>query len=495
MISLHGLLKGQAYQSSQTLEGVSVTGISFDAHKVEPGHLFIAAKPLGAANIQEHIETALKRGVRCIVKDREISGASIPSSIVVVDVMDARLARARIAANVYPGQPDTVVAVTGTNGKTSVTHFLYQIWTFLGYQSACLGTAGTFNTLNLVDLPQSSLTSMSALHLHESLSLLKSKGCTHLALEASSHGLHQRRLDCLNLTTAGYTNLSHDHLDYHENMNAYFEAKSRLFTELLPEGSGAVLNADDFRFAALLKSCKERGHRVITFGRQSHDIQLVSVDLHDQGQTLHMKVFGRHYTVPLSLVGTIQSYNVMCALGLAIGTGAKEEDVLKVLSHLKSVPGRFEWVGSLKNGARVFVDFAHTPQGLETLLTSLRPHVEGTIHLVFGCGGDRDKQKRPMMGEIASKLAEHVYITDDNPRTETPALIRKEIKMACPEALDIPSRQEAIARALANCCEQDVCVIAGKGHEQGQIMKDHIIPFDDRLVAREEIVRLEGTIK
>jgi UDP-N-acetylmuramoyl-L-alanyl-D-glutamate--2,6-diaminopimelate ligase len=357
-----------------------------------------------------------------------------------------------------------------------------------------MGTAGMYGNIDLESFPKTELTSPNSLHLHWALSTLKSRACTHVALEASSHGLDQRRMDCLDLAAAGYTNLTHEHLDYHKNMDAYFEAKCRLFTDLLPEGSGAVLNADDFRYPSLLAKCREHGHRIISYGRQSHDIQLLNIDLNEDGQELELRVFGRHYKTPLPLVGAIQSYNVMCAIGLAIASGSSEEEVMKALPYLKSVPGRFEWVGTLKNKTKVFVDYAHTPDALETLLTSIRPHVKGIIHLVFGCGGDRDTKKRPMMGELANKLAEKVYITDDNPRSEVPSAIRKEIHATCRAAIEIGDRREAIMTALAKCSDHDVCIIAGKGHEQGQIIGTDVLPFDDRLVAQEEILRLKGIL-
>lgn len=493
-MNLTTVLKGQPFHSLEPIPDETITGVSFEADKVEPGFLYVIAKPLANTDIQVHIQKAIQKGAKFILKDRTMTVSSSVTGVTFLNVVNARAARSRIAANLFPGQPDKVVVITGTNGKTSVTHFLRQIWELLGTKCVCMGTTGLYGNVDLKDLDVGNLTSPDALKLHYALSSLKKRGCTHLTLEASSHGLDQRRLDCLDISAAGFTNLSHDHLDYHQNMDAYFESKLRLFKDLLPPGAGAVLNADDFRFVPLLATCRERGHRVVTFGRESRDIQLVNVILDGEGQLLEIKVFGKQYKVHLPLIGVIQSYNVMCALGLAIVSGWDEQEVVKVLPQLKSVPGRFEWVGSLKNGTKVFVDFAHTPAALETLLTSLRPHTKGNINLVFGCGGDRDRLKRPLMGQVASQLADRVYITDDNPRSEDPGAIRAAILKTCPGAVEIGDRSQAIATALAKCGPQDVCVIAGKGHEKGQIIGEEVFPFDDRLVTRQAINQLEGTV-
>lgn len=492
-MNLKNVLSDQTFQALAPIHDDTITGISFHSKHVQKGHLFVA---ISTSNIQHHIQEAINLGAKFILKDKDITlpDAMPDSSTIFIDVLNTRLASAHIAATLHPGQPETVVAVTGTNGKTSVTHFLKQIWALLGLESACIGTTGIYGTMDVSDLSTNGLTSPDPMTLHTILSNLHTRGCTHVALEASSHGLDQQRMDCLTLSAAGFTNLTHDHLDYHGDLNGYYEAKERLFNTLLPEGSGAVLNADDFRYHNLLNACRSQGHRVITFGRESHDIQLVNVDLHDQGQDLKIKVFGKIYDFHLPLVGVIQSYNVLCALGLAMACNFNEEDIINVLPRLQSVPGRFEWVGNLPNHTKVFVDFAHTPHAIETVLTSLKPHAKGSMHLVMGCGGNRDKTIRPLMGQIAQSLADYVYVTDDNPRSEDPNAIRKAIMEACPQAKNIGDRRKAITTALENCKSHDICIIAGKGHEQNQTIGQDVFPFDDRVVAREEIKRLQGTV-
>jgi UDP-N-acetylmuramoyl-L-alanyl-D-glutamate--2,6-diaminopimelate ligase len=498
-MKLTSLLKGLHYLPTQPLEDAHITAVVTDSRKVIPGCLFIALKPLNGQDGRPYIYDAIEKGASYILKDQDVNLAETaftkhPRQVVLIDVYNARLARTQIAATLYPHQPDKIVAVTGTTGKTSVVTFLRQLWEWGGIKAASLGTLGVQTTVPFTTVPEISLTSPDPFVLHQVLSSLKEHGVTHVSLEASSHGIDQYRLECLNLSAAAFTNLSHEHLDYHGTLENYFKAKQRLFSELLPEGSIAVLNADDFRFKSLYDTCRERGHRILSFGRDAHDIQLIDAAMTEQGQTLHLKIFGRHQTVVLPLIGLIQGYNVMAAIGLAIGCGMDEKHVLAALPHLKSVPGRFERIGQHPSGGTVYVDYAHKPHALEMVLTSLKPHVKGLLTVVFGCGGDRDSQKRSMMGEIAARHADIVIITDDNPRSEDPALIRRQIRSGCPDAIEIADRRTAIVQALQKLESHDVCIIAGKGHEQGQIVGETVIPFDDRTVVREELQKLGGIL-
>lgn len=494
-MNIPGLLKGIPHQSSRPIGDEAVTGVSYHSDHVQKGHVFCVVKSLHGQDVTPHIIKAQEKGAVCIIKDQDTPvPQELGEKMLIVDVLNARWARAKMASNLYPSQTPCQVAVTGTNGKTTVAHLLYQLWKAMGYQATYMGTLGLETTLASPHFKGHTLTSPDPLILHRTLFSLRQQGGTHTVIEASSQGLHQHRLDCLDLNAAGFTNLSHEHLDYHGDINAYFDAKVHLFRHILPEGSPVVLNGDDFRFQALKAICQEKGHRIITFGRGTYDISLDSVELDETGQTLSLKIFGRHHQVHLPLVGVIQSYNVMTALGLALATGSKEAAVLEALTCLTSVPGRFEWVGTLKNKARIYVDYAHTPRALEALLTSMRPHVQGALSVVFGCGGNRDSSKREAMAKTAFDHADRVIITDDNPRHEDPESIRKTLLQACPTAMEIADRREAIATALAKCGPGDVCIIAGKGHETGQIVGDTVLPFSDRDVAQKEIGLLSGTL-
>jgi UDP-N-acetylmuramoyl-L-alanyl-D-glutamate--2,6-diaminopimelate ligase len=498
-IPLTYLLKGQKYQASSSIDNALIQGIFFDSRAVTPGSLFIALKPLNGQNEKLHILDAIQKGVKFILKDQDLKMtpdelAAVPPDVVFIDVHNTRVCRAQIAANIYPHQPGKLAAVTGTNGKTSTVTFLRQIWEYCDLKAASIGSLSIQTNVEIKDLPQPYYATPDPFILHKALYMLAEAGVTHAAMEAASHGIDQARLENVKLTAAAFTNLSHEHLDYHKTMEAYFEAKRRLFAEVLEPGSVAVLNADDTHFKVLYDTCRARGHEIISFGHEGSEIQLLDANLSKHGQQLTLKIFGQSHQLFVPLIGLVQGYNVMTAIGLAIGCGLELQQILPAIAHLKSVPGRFEHIGQHPSGGQVYVDYAHKPLALETVLRSLRPHAKGLLTVVFGCGGDRDTQKRPMMGEIAATFADRVIVTDDNPRSENPKLIRQQILKGCPAADEIADRQQAIAEALAKLESQDICVIAGKGHEKGQIVGDQILPFDDREIARAELNKLGGTV-
>ena len=387
-----------------------------------------------------------------------------------------------MAARFYAPQPGTLVAVTGTNGKTSVTVFARQIWQRLNKCAASLGTIGIIG--NGIYRP-GSLTTPDPVTLHRELKALKMAGVDHVALEASSHGLDQFRLDGLTLAAAAFTNLTRDHLDYHRDMERYFTAKARLFKELLPPGGGAILNIDGEAGRKLADIARARGQRVMTYGIADRaQARLLFAEALPSGQRLAIEVLGERRDFVLPLIGTFQAGNVLAALCLVLATGSEVGPALDALPHLEGVPGRMQHVADHRDGAPVIVDYAHTPDALQTALIALRPHCRGRLIVVFGCGGDRDAGKRPQMGEIAERLADRVFITDDNPRSESPAAIRRAILAACPKAQEIGDREAAIAEALRTLGPQDLLLLAGKGHERGQILAHEVLPFDDAEVAR-----------
>lgn len=455
---------------------MEIKGVTADSRSAGKGYLF-AALPGHKTDGRKFISAAVSNGACAILAP---SGTVLPENlpedadVILVTDENPRRAFALAAAKFYRLQPENIAAVSGTSGKTSTVSFLQQLWALSGIKNcASLGTLG-------VRAPgftrPGSLTTPDPVALYADLADLAAAGITHLAMEASSHGLDQYRLDGVRVTLAAFTNLSRDHLDYHADMEAYFSAKERLFTEILPPDATAVINADDAYGQRLLKSCVQK---TIGFGKAGEDILLKSCVPDPRGQAVILDVQGREYNVTLPLVGEFQVMNALCALGLLMAGGAGAEDAVPLLENLKGVPGRLQLVAAHPKGAAVYVDYAHKPAALETILKTLRPHTKGRLICLFGCGGDRDRGKRPMMGKIASDLADLVVVTDDNPRSEDPALIRQEILEAAPGAREIAGRQEAIEWAVSQAQEGDVLVVAGKGHEQGQIFSDRREEFDD----------------
>ncbi|MDX9996448.1 MAG: UDP-N-acetylmuramoyl-L-alanyl-D-glutamate--2,6-diaminopimelate ligase [Phenylobacterium sp.] len=449
-----------------------ITGVTADSRKVKPGALF-AALPGTNADGRAFARQALAQGAAAIIAESEIEGVDAPTIV----TPDPRRAYALAAAAYFRAQPDVCVAVTGTNGKTSVATFCRQIFSRLGRNAASMGTLGVRTAAEQLTPP--GLTTPDAADVAELLAELVGKGVTHLALEASSHGIDQRRLDGVKLTAAGFLNLTQDHLDYHGTMEAYLAAKLRLFEALLTRGGTAVLNADSEAYPAFAAAAVQAGHTVFSVGERGQGLKLVAREPTPEGQRLTVEAEGRTFEVALPLVGAYQASNALVAAGLCIATGEEVGPVLEALAHLEGAPGRLQRVGRGPRGGEAYVDYAHTPDGLETVLTALRPHVRGRLLVVFGAGGDRDRGKRPIMGEIAVRLADLAIVTDDNPRSEDPAAIRGEILAGAAGAREIGDRREAIRAAVAELAEGDVLVVAGKGHEQGQIVGSVVHPFDD----------------
>jgi UDP-N-acetylmuramoyl-L-alanyl-D-glutamate--2,6-diaminopimelate ligase len=455
----------------------AITGVTADSRRVKPGYLF-AALPGSRADGRTFIPTALEAGAAAILAPDDVSGLGVP----VVHAGDLRRAYALAASSFWARQPATCVAITGTNGKTSIATFCRQMFATLGRKAASMGTLGVVISapgIPDVAITPPGLTTPDAADVAELLARLVDEGVTHLALEASSHGIDQRRLDGVRLTAAGFTNFTQDHLDYHGTMGAYRAAKLRLFESLLPTGSTAVLNADDEHYVAFAGAAATHGHAIVSTGEAGEGIKLLKRTLTPAGQTLGIAHRGKTYMVRLPLAGGFQADNALVAAGLCIAAGEKPAAVFEALEQLQGAPGRMQKVGTGPRGGEAYVDYAHTPDGLETLLTALRPHVSGRLIAVFGAGGDRDAGKRPIMGEIAARLADIAIVTDDNPRSEDPASIRAAILAAAPGAREIGDRREAIRAGAALLREGDVLAIAGKGHEQGQLVAGVNHLFDD----------------
>ncbi|MHA7889037.1 UDP-N-acetylmuramoyl-L-alanyl-D-glutamate--2,6-diaminopimelate ligase [Roseicyclus sp.] len=472
---------------------VAVTGLALDSRKVTRGGLF-AALPGSRVHGGAFIQYALRMGAGAILTDRE--GAEIAaeelaaSDAALVVVEDARAALAHAAALWFGAQPDTVVAVTGTNGKTSVASFTRQIWAALGHEAVNVGTTGVEGAYAAPGIH----TTPEPLTLHRVLAEMAEAGVSHVAMEASSHGLDQRRMEAVHLAAAGFTNLTQDHLDYHGDMETYFAAKLRLFTGLLSEDGVAVVNLDDDYGPRVAEACAARQIEVMGIAQYAEGaaIKITGRRLDETGQDVLFRWQGRQMQTRLELIGGFQAMNVLTAAGLAIASGDDPEAVFAVLPRLTGVRGRMQLAGRRDNGAPVYVDYAHTPDALETALKALRPHVLGRLIVVFGAGGDRDRGKRPLMGKAAAENADVLFVTDDNPRSEDPAAIRMEILQGCPDATEVGDRAEAILRGVDALEPGDALLIAGKGHETGQTVGDVVYPFDDVEQASVAVAALEG---
>jgi UDP-N-acetylmuramoyl-L-alanyl-D-glutamate--2,6-diaminopimelate ligase len=464
--------------SSKKVRNIEITGLTADSRAVRPGFLF-AALPGVKFDGRDFIPAAIANGATAILSPIEIP---VPENVKLIVAENPRAEFARLAAEFYSGAPKTIFAVTGTNGKTSTVTLLRQMWEALGYSAASIGTLGVEGTH--YNEP-GALTTPDPVKLHQTLATLVEYGIDHAAMEASSHGIDQERLAGVKLAAGIFTNLTRDHLDYHETMENYFAAKARLFTELLPDGAPAAINADDAYGQQLIEKCKSR-LKICSFGSRGVDLKLEDYKPRPDGFDVHITYQNHPYEFYLPLLGKFQVWNTLGVLAALLTSGEKIENVLPAISKLKPVRGRLELVGRTHAGAPVFVDYAHTPDALETVLSAVREHVTGRLTVVFGCGGDRDKGKRPQMGAIASEMAERVIVTDDNPRTENAATIRAEVMAgANADARDIGDRRTAIQTAISELAAGDILVIAGKGHEQGQIVGDKVIPFDDASVAQE----------
>lgn len=458
-----------------------VTGFAIDHRKVARGSVFGAFR--GATfNGEDFIGAAVERGAVAVVASGE---AKVPDAPHLADPVPRALF-ARLAAKFYAPYPQVIVAVTGTNGKTSSVEMTRQIWRMAGHRSASIGTLGVTTSDDQV---KTGLTTPDIVTFLSNMAGLKRMGISHVAYEASSHGLDQHRAEGVPLAAAAFTNFSRDHLDYHASMDEYFAAKMRLFEELLPSGAAAVIWTDDPKSDQVIELAKSRGHKLFTVGRRGETIRLIDQAPSPLGQKLEIEYEGQICQLALPLIGAYQAANVLTAAGLVLATGGAWDETFSAMQRVAPVRGRLERAVISGAGVPVYVDYAHTADALEAAIEALRPHVTGRLIAVFGAGGDRDVGKRPEMGAVAARLADVVIVTDDNPRGEDPAAIRADILAAAPGATEVAGRREAIAEAIRIARAGDIILLAGKGHETGQIIgagtSQRVLPFDDALVARE----------
>ena len=470
-----------------------ITGLSVDSREVKDGHLF-AAMPGTRVHGGEFIQYALRMGAAAVLTDAagaEIASEELAAShAALILAEDPRQALAFTSALWFGAQPQNMVAVTGTNGKTSVASFTRQIWEVLGRSAVNVGTTGVEGCWSA----PLAHTTPEPITLHRTLAQAAAAGVTHAAMEASSHGLAQARLDGVQLTASGFTNFSQDHLDYHADFDEYFAAKAGLFRRVMSEGATAVINLEDARGAEMRAIAAARGLDIITTGRGLGDLNLLAQRFDSKGQDIRFSWRGEPRQSRLSLIGGFQAENVLVACGLAIGSGEDPDAVFSTLPELKTVRGRMELAAVRANGAAIFVDYAHTPDAVSTALQAMRPHVMGRIIVIVGAGGDRDPYKRPLMGQAAADHGDVVIVTDDNPRSEDPGVIRAAVLEGAPDATEVGDRAEAILRGVDALTPGDALLIAGKGHEPGQIIGDAVLPFDDAEQASIAAAALDGGV-
>jgi len=462
----------------------AITGLTLDSRAVKPGYLF-AALPGLTVNGRDYVPQAIAKGAVAILTDAPLPDVDIP---VLVHV-DPAGELSRLAARFYPEQPGFIAAVTGTNGKSSTVDFLRQIWRKAGFEAASLGTLGVARGSNVTE---TGYTTPDAVALHRSLDELARDGVTHLAMEASSHGLKQKRMHGARVSLAAFTNLTQDHLDYHPDFDDYFVSKMKLFLELTPPGSPAIINVDSDWGAQVADLSRERGLIVTTVGWSGADWRVLEITPRAASQSIRVQINGQTHVIELPLVGEFQTANAIGAAAMAVASGVDQALAIEAIGELTGVAGRLEEAARTHDGVPVLVDFAHTPDGLDKLIRSVRPHTRGRIIIVFGCGGDRDPTKRAPMGKIAAKLADVVIVTDDNPRSEDPATVRAAIMTGCPDAQEIGDRLDAIRTAVAEAKAGDTILLAGKGHETGQKIGDRVLPFDDGEAARRVVKESEA---
>jgi UDP-N-acetylmuramoyl-L-alanyl-D-glutamate--2,6-diaminopimelate ligase len=464
------------------------TGLASDSREVRPGYLF-AALPGTKANGAEFMSDAVARGAVAVLGRPDVAAAAQALGVRFIADDNPRLGLARRAARFFGAQPRTVAAITGTKGKSSIVAFVREIWTALGKPAASLGTVGVVTPRGEIPLRH---TTPDPIEVHRLLAQLKKEGIDHLALEASSHGLDQFRLDGVEIAACGFTNITRDHMDYHADFEHYLRAKLRLFSEVVRDRGIAVVNADAAHADRFVAAARARHLTVMTVGEQGDAIRLLSREGGIDGQGLKVRHAGQEYVISLPLAGSFQASNALVAAGLVIGLGDSAARVFAALEHLRGAPGRLEKVAYAASGAPIYVDYAHTPDSLEQVLQAVRPHVTGKLHVIFGCGGDRDKGKRPLMGKAAADNADIVVVTDDNPRTEDAAVIRSEALAGAPRAREIGDRATAIRDGIAALKPGDMLIIAGKGHETGQIIGTEVRPFSDREEAMKAAISLGG---
>jgi UDP-N-acetylmuramoyl-L-alanyl-D-glutamate--2,6-diaminopimelate ligase len=473
-----------------TAKGLIITGLTADSRKVQPGFLFAAFKgaSVDGARFTPNACASGAIAVLCAEDAAVHLRESCPENVIVIGAKEPRQVFAKMAARFYGAQPDTIVAVTGTSGKTSVAHFVRQIFQAAGHPAASLGTLGTIKPDGE---SYGGLTTPDPVALHKELAELEAEGVNHAALEASSHGLDQYRLDGVRLTAAGFTNLGRDHMDYHASIEDYLQAKLRLFSELLPVGGTIVVDPAEEYADRVLAVAEKRGLAVFTVGETGRDLKLMDIKPSGAGQILSLKTERGEQKVALPLIGRFQVSNALIAAGLAIAAGVDSDAVLRALENLKGAPGRLELAGRTRDGGLVFVDYAHKPDALDNALAALKPFAEGELSVVIGAGGDRDPGKRELMGAAAARHADLVIVTDDNPRSENPASIRKAVLSGAPGAVELGDRFEAISEAVRRLNAGDILCVAGKGHETGQIVGETVIPFSDH-EAVSRAISLEG---
>lgn len=460
-----------------TQEEIEIKGITSDSREVKAGYLF------GSLNSDEYIKDAVSKGASVVIVSNDYN-ENLPKEVVVIKSDNPAFTYAQAVAKYFGKVPANLCAVTGTNGKTSVVDFVRQVLTKMGYKAASIGTLGLIKGTD--DALPSPNTTPNNVALHKQLKALAEEDVSYVAMEASSHGLHQYRMGGLTFKVAAFTNLTRDHLDYHKTFEEYLDAKLILFKQLLSPDGIAVLNADVDVYGKIADVCRQRGQKVISYGKRGSDIKLLCSTPSEKGQKLQIEYFGQPQTIEIAQVGEFQAMNILCALGIVSAITGLPDDVIHYMGNIKGAKGRLEHVADI-NGASVYIDYAHTPDALENALKALRPHVKGKLHVLFGCGGNRDAGKRPIMGKIAHENADVVYVTDDNPRFEEADDIRNEIIPGCPGAYNIADRAKAIKMAMQALMPGDILVLAGKGHETGQYIKGEIIPFSDHEEVRKNL--------
>lgn len=459
------------------IAGIEIKGLSTDSRLIKPGYLF-GAQDSEKAPASVYIPSAVQNGAAVIICKPEYVDEKTYPTVKFIAKENPNKAFAEAAAEFYGPQPENIAAVTGTNGKTSIADFVRQILTMMNLKAASMGTLGLIKGSE-APIPSPN-TTPNAVVIAEELAGLKKEGYDYAVMEMSSHGLCQYRTGGVhNVKVAGFTNLTRDHLDYHKTFENYLAAKEILFREVLVPGGTAVLNADIEVFEHLRKVCEESGKRIITYGHNGEKLKLLQAVPTVDGQKLRLVFYGKEKEIFVPLAGEFQAMNVLCALGMAAELTGKPEEVLEHISQIHGAKGRLDLAGKTADGAAVYIDYAHTPDALENVIRAMRSHCRGRLYVLFGCGGDRDAGKRPIMGKIANDLADVVYVTDDNPRTEDAEKIRSQIMAACPRGINIGNRAEAIKIAMAALQKDDILIIAGKGHETGQYINGQIFHFSD----------------
>lgn len=459
-----------------------VKGLTEDSRKVGKDFLFAAIKG-SSINGEDYIDAAIKNGAKIILSAEKKQPAP---GVIYITHDNPRFALGNLAAKFFNNAPEFVAAVTGTNGKTSVVNFCRQIWHYLGKKPASIGTIGVTSGLHNEVPLGFSMTTPGTVELHNIVAKLAKDKVTNLAIEASSHGLDQARMAGLKINVGAFTNITRDHLDYHKTMANYFSAKMKLFTDAMDEKSHAVINADIDEFKEIEEVCKKCRHKIISYGKNGKEVRLIKNTFNENGINLELEILNEKFQLSLPLYGEFQAANILCSIGIILASGFSAKAIIAELGKIKTIEGRMQFSAKKANGAKIFVDYAHTPDALENVLKSVRGHMpkNGKLYVVFGCGGNRDKGKRQIMGGIADKFADFVFVTDDNPRNEDPVMIRKEILSQCKKGKEFPDREKAIGAAIEKMESNDFLIIAGKGHEKTQIIGNNELPFDDVEVAK-----------